>query len=120
MTVVEYGDMKIDLDEEGFLRDFNQWNEKVACAVAEREGVDELTKERMEVINFMRDYYKKFHAFPILRAVCRNIHKPKDCVEEEFIDPMKAWKIAGLPNPGVIATESGDTEHKVYRMLVPD
>lgn len=120
MPVVEYGDLKIDLDDEGFLRDFSKWNEKVACALAEREEVDELTKERMEVLNFMRDYYKKFNAFPILRSVCRNIHKPKDCVEEEFIDPMKAWKIAGLPNPGVIATESGDAEHKVYRMLVPD
>lgn len=120
MPVIDYGDLKINLDDNGFLVNMDDWNEKVACAIAEREGVEELTKERMEVIVFMRDYYKKFNAFPLLRGVCRNIHQPKDCVEEEFIDPMKAWKIAGLPNPGVIATESGDTEHKVFRMLVPD
>ncbi|GAB4389493.1 MAG: hypothetical protein Kow0025_15210 [Thermodesulfovibrionales bacterium] len=120
MPVIEYGGLKINLDDDGFLVRMDDWNDKVACAIAEREGVEELTKERMEVINFMRDYYKRFNAFPILRAVCRNIHKPKDCVEEEFMDPMKAWKVAGLPNPGVIATESGDKEHKVFRMLVPD
>jgi len=120
MPVIEYSGMKIEVDDQGFLVNMSDWNEKVACALAENEGVDELTKERMDIINFMRDYYKKFNAFPILRGVCRNIHRPKDCVEEEFIDPLKAWKIAGLPNPEVIAWESGDKEHRIFRFLVPD
>jgi TusE/DsrC/DsvC family sulfur relay protein len=120
MPVIEYGDMKVNVDDDGFLVKMDDWNEKVACAIAEKEGVDELTKERMDIIKFMRDYFKKFNAFPILRGVCRDIHQPKNCVKEEFMDPLKAWKIAGLPNPGVIATESGDKEHKIFRMLVPD
>lgn len=119
MPVIEYDGSKADVDEKGFLVNFEDWNEKVACALAEAEGVEELDRERMEIISFMRNYYKKFNAFPILRAVCKNIHQPKDCVNEEFVDPMKAWKIAGLPNPGVIDTGSTDAEHKLYRLLLP-
>jgi len=31
--------------------------------------------------------------------VCKNIHQPKECAYEQFPDPIKAWKIAGLPRP---------------------
>ncbi len=99
MEVIEYGDQKIQLDDEGYLDNFDAWNEKTACGLAEREGIDELTKERLEVIKFMRDYYKQFQSFPIMGSVCKNVHQPKDCVNEDFVDPLKAWKIAGLPKP---------------------
>jgi len=120
MPVVETGGIKFEVDGEGYLVNIQDWNEQVACGIAEREGLDELTKERMDIINFLRKYYMEFHAFPILRGVCRDIHKPKECVKDEFVDPIKAWKIAGLPNPGVIATKAGDKEHKIFRFLVPD
>ncbi len=99
MGIIEYGDVKIELDDEGYLKNFDDWNEKMACGLAEHAGVDELSKERMEVIKFMRDYYRQYSAFPILNSVCRNIHQPKDCVNEDFVDPVVAWKIAGLPKP---------------------
>jgi tRNA 2-thiouridine synthesizing protein E len=99
MSVIAYGDVNINIDDEGYLADTEDWNERVACGLAEHEGIEELTKERMDVIRFMRDYYKHYNAFPILRSVCRNIHQPKNCVREDFIDPIKAWKIAGLPKP---------------------
>lgn len=99
MTVIEYGDTKIILDDDGYLNDFNEWNDKTACGIAMQEGIDELSKDRMEVIRFMRDYYKQYNAFPILGSVCKNIHQPQKCVTENFIDPVKAWKIAGLPKP---------------------
>ena len=101
MQTLEYKGMKIRLDDEGYLLKQDDWNEGVACALAEREGVDELTKDRMDIIKFMREYYKIHNAFPILKAVCRNVHQPKDCFSEKFIDPLKAWKIAGLPKPDV-------------------
>ena len=91
--------IKIQLDEDGYLKSFEDWNEDVAHALAEKEGVGELTRERMDILLFMRDYYSKFGAFPILNAVCRNIHQPKDCTYEQFPDPILAWKIAGLPRP---------------------
>ncbi len=99
MKELEYGGTKIMLDDEGYLSDFDSWDPKVACGLAEHEGIDELTNERIEVIKFMREYFTKFHSFPILGSVCKNVHQPKDCVNEDFVDPLKAWKIAGLPKP---------------------
>jgi sulfur relay (sulfurtransferase) DsrC/TusE family protein len=38
MPTCEYEGLKIEVDEEGYLLNFDDWNEKVACALAEREG----------------------------------------------------------------------------------
>lgn len=100
MSVIEVGDFKIELDNEGYLVNFEDWNEKVACILADMEGVTKtcpLTEEKMEILKFMREFYKKFNAFPLPSAVCRNIHQPHQCVTEKFLEPVKAWKIAGLP-----------------------
>jgi len=102
MPVIKVGGSKIELDDEGYLVNFNDWSEKVACAIADKEGVSTtcpLTKERMELLKFMREYYKKFNAFPLPTAVCRNLDQPSKCVVERFLEPIKAWKIAGLPKP---------------------
>jgi len=99
MQTIDCKGEKISLDDEGYLLNFNDWNEDVACALAEKEDVEELTKDRMEIIKFMREYYKKYNFFPILNGICKNVHQPKDCVNVQFIDPLKAWKIAGLPKP---------------------
>lgn len=102
MPVIYHSGMKINIDDEGYLVNFDDWDEEVACALADREGVSEecpLTKERMDILKFIRDYYKKFDAFPVVRHVCKNVHQKRDCGYEKFITPMKAWKIAGLPKP---------------------
>lgn len=99
MNTIEYEGLSINLDDEGYLLDNEEWNEKVASALAKREGLEELAGEQMEIIKFMRSYYEQFHHFPILNAVCKNIHQEKDCVKHKFIDPLIAWKIAGLPKP---------------------
>lgn len=100
-----------ELDEEGYLANHEDWNENVAQAMAAREGVGVLSEEMLEVIRFMRTYYKKFNAFPILNYVCKNIHQPRQCVNEEFINPEKAWKIAGLPKMEGIHFVSFDGKH---------
>ncbi|MFH0814071.1 MAG: TusE/DsrC/DsvC family sulfur relay protein [Pseudomonadota bacterium] len=102
MPTMEYEGVRIAVDDEGYLVNFDDWSEKVACALADREGVSQgcpLTKERMDILKFMRDYYKQHGSFPVLRAVCKNIHQPKECTYEQFPDPITAWKIAGLPQP---------------------
>ncbi|MCX8030517.1 MAG: TusE/DsrC/DsvC family sulfur relay protein [Thermodesulfovibrionales bacterium] len=99
MPIIEYGDLKINVDEEGYLVNFDDWNEKVACALAEKEGIEELTKEKLDILKFVRQFYKEFNFFPILNAVCKNIHQPHNCVTEQFVSPMVAWKLAGLPKP---------------------
>lgn len=97
MTTIRSGIKNITLDDEGYLTNPKEWDVEVARVLAEREGVKRLTDEQVEIIRFMRGYYEKFKAFPILNYVCKNLKKPRECVNEQFINPDKAWKIAGLP-----------------------
>lgn len=100
MTAADNPEAQVTDEEQGYLADPESWNEDVARDLAKREGINDLTDEMMEVIRFMRSFYKQYGSFPILSAVCKNVQQPKECVNEEFIDPLKAWKIAGLPYPG--------------------
>jgi TusE/DsrC/DsvC family sulfur relay protein len=100
MITVEYEKKKIQLDEEGYLANFEDWDEKVACALAEREGVGKecpLLNEQMEILKFIREYYKKFSSVPVVRAVCSNVHQPSKCEYTQFPDPITTCKIAGIP-----------------------
>jgi len=102
MPILERAGKKIALDEEGYLVRFEDWSEEVACALAEREGISTtcpLTEERMAILRFMRDYFKKFDAFPMIQKVCKNVGQPRSCAYDQFMDPLQAWKIAGLPKP---------------------
>lgn len=100
MGTLTSGNTQVLVDEEGFLSNIENWDEEIAQTLAEHEGITQLSEEKLKIVRFMRDYYFKNHNFPILGNVCRKIgHKSKNCVKEEFINPMKAWKIAGLPKP---------------------
>jgi tRNA 2-thiouridine synthesizing protein E len=101
----------ITVDGEGFLLNPENWDDDIARGLAKREGIGELTDEMMEIVKFLRAYYRKFNAFPILNYVCKNIHQPRDCVSEEFINPEKAWRIAGLPKIDNIHFVSVDGKH---------
>ena len=100
MPVIVHKDLKIIVDDDGFLVNLEDWSETVASALAAQEGVGELSEDKLDILKFMREYYRKYNFFPIVRFVCKNVHQPRNCVTEQFIDPVKAWKIAGLPNPG--------------------
>jgi TusE/DsrC/DsvC family sulfur relay protein len=100
MPTCEYEGLKIEVDGEGYLLNFDDWNEKVACALAEREGVSQdcpLKMEQIEILKFIREYYKKYNSVPVVRAVCTNVHQPKSCEYLQFPDPLITCKIAGIP-----------------------
>jgi tRNA 2-thiouridine synthesizing protein E len=102
MPKMEIAGARLEVDEEGYLVNFEDWNEQIACALAEREGLKDqcpLTQEKMDILKFLRDYYQKFRSFPIVHAVCKKVHQPRSCEYEQFMDPIQAWKIAGLPKP---------------------
>jgi TusE/DsrC/DsvC family sulfur relay protein len=89
-------------DEEGYLLNFDDWDENTAAAMARREGLAELTKEHLEILKFIRRHYAEYQYFPLVRAVCKNVHQPDGCVTERFMNPAVAWKIAGLPKPDAV------------------
>ena len=97
MATIKCGAKQIALDERGFLTNPNDWSVDVAQAIAQHEGLETLSDEQMAIIKFLREYYNTFHYFPILNYVCKHIDQPKECMNEQFVNPEKAWKIAGLP-----------------------
>jgi TusE/DsrC/DsvC family sulfur relay protein len=108
MPIIEQDGTTINLDEDGFLVNAEDWNERVAGILAAREGVGALTDDKVDILKFLREHHRKYAMFPIVRHVCKNVHQPNNCMTVSFMNPVKAWKIAGLPNPGreVIMFES--------------
>lgn len=100
MPNFDYEGREIQVDEEGYLKDPEEWDETVACALAEREGASSecpLREEQMELLKFIREYYRKFNSVPVVRAACNNVHQQRDCEYIQFPDPIVTCKIAGIP-----------------------
>lgn len=98
---LEVGDMKIELDEDGFIQEPEKWNEEVAKALAKTEGVEELTEDHWKLVNYLRDYFQKFGVAPMIRKLCKESGFPLKKVYEMFPSgPAKgACKVAGLTKP---------------------
>jgi TusE/DsrC/DsvC family sulfur relay protein len=101
MALFECGDVKIEVDEDGFIQEPDKWNEKVASALATTEGVEELTENHWKVVTYLREYYAKFEVAPMIRKLCKETGFPLKEIYELFPSgPAKgACKIAGLNKP---------------------
>ncbi|UCE66341.1 MAG: TusE/DsrC/DsvC family sulfur relay protein [Candidatus Zixiibacteriota bacterium] len=101
MPIFEYQDVKIDVDEDGFMQEPEKWDETIAKALATTEGVDELTDEHWKVVNYLREYYLKFGIAPMIRKLCKETGFPLKRIYELFPSgPAKgACKVAGLAKP---------------------
>ncbi|MEP0827500.1 MAG: TusE/DsrC/DsvC family sulfur relay protein [bacterium] len=101
MPIFELGDVKINVDEDGFMEEPDQWNEKVALALASTEGVDSLTENHWKVINYLRDYYQKYGIAPMIRKLCKETGFSLKEIYDMFPSgPAKgACKVAGLAKP---------------------
>jgi tRNA 2-thiouridine synthesizing protein E len=94
-------DPTIDVDKDGFLCDPEEWDEDVARALAEMEGIDELSEEHWKVVNYLREYYLEFGVAPMIRKLCKATgFKLKKIYDLFPSGPAKgACKVAGLPKP---------------------
>jgi len=101
MALFEHGDIKIDVDEDGFMQEPEQWNEEVAKALATTEGVENLTDEHWKLVHYLREYYLKYGIAPMIRKLCKETGFPLKKVYELFPSgPAKgACKVAGLAKP---------------------
>lgn len=101
MPIFEWNDVKISVDEDGFMENPEEWNEKVAYALASTEGVSELTPDHWKVINYLRDYYKQYGIAPMIRKLCKETGFSLKQIYDLFPSgPAKgACKVAGLAKP---------------------
>jgi tRNA 2-thiouridine synthesizing protein E len=100
MLEIVQSNIRVFVDDDGFLTKPDGWTEEVAGVLAAGEGIRKLSEDQLAILRSLRTYYRKHSFFPIVRSVCANVHQPRTCVTDQFIDPVTAWKIAGLPNPG--------------------
>ncbi|MCP4595820.1 TusE/DsrC/DsvC family sulfur relay protein [Neptuniibacter sp.] len=99
--------MNIELDDEGYLRNLNDWSEEVAALLAEQENI-ELTPAHWEIIEVIREFYTNFEHSPAMRPLVKavSIKLGKDKGKSIYLmklfpgSPAKlVAKIAGLPKP---------------------
>lgn len=101
MATFTHGDVSIGVDEDGFILEPTEWNEKVAAALASTEGVDTLTDEHWKVVNYLRNYFLQFGVAPMIRKLCKETGCDLKTIYALFPSgPAKgACKVAGLPKP---------------------
>jgi TusE/DsrC/DsvC family sulfur relay protein len=102
VSFVEVNGEKLELNEEGFLRDPQRWNKQVAEVLAKsQESLDKLTDEHWAVIDIIRKTYLETNLAPMVRTICKTSGLPLRRVYELFPSgPAKgACKLAGLPKP---------------------
>jgi len=98
MTLI--AEAPVDVDAEGFLTDPAQWNERIAEAIAEANGI-ELTERHWLVVRFMRDRYLATGDAPSIRSLGKESGVPVKELYQIFPkSPAKlAAKIGGIPKP---------------------
>ena len=100
MPVIEVAGKQVNVNEEGFLTQYDEWDENIAKALAAQIEVD-LTDEHWKAIRFLREDYKTQGETATSRRVQTVGGIP---VKEQFaLFPKKPAKkmayIAGLPKP---------------------
>ncbi|MBU0991560.1 MAG: TusE/DsrC/DsvC family sulfur relay protein [Proteobacteria bacterium] len=101
MATVEEGGKNFEVDEDGFLLDFNSFDQAWIEYVRKQEGIETITEEHQQVIDVLQDYYKKNGIAPMVRVLSKlTKFKLKHIYELFPSGPGKgACKMAGLPKP---------------------
>jgi len=100
VTITTIGSSRVHVDGEGFMTDYDEWNEELARQLAAQIGI-ELTDAHLRVLRFLRADYAEQGETATLRRVSTQAGFP---IKELFtLFPGKPAKkmayIAGLPKP---------------------
>lgn len=74
MPEITINGINIATDEEGYLKNFHDWNEDVAKVMAEQDEIN-LTEAHWEIINFVREYYEEYLVSPGVRVLTKAVGK---------------------------------------------
>lgn len=100
MAVTELNGHQVHVDQEGFLTEYDEWDEDLGRVLAAQIGID-LSEEHWKVIRFLREDFQGKRETATLRRVQTMGGVP---VKQQFaLFPKKPSKkmayIAGLPKP---------------------
>ncbi len=107
MPTLDVAGKSYEVDEEGYLMDWQEWSEDVAGAMAKEDGLD-LSEEHWNVIKFLRTYFEKYQIAPMIKILTKELAKTygKEKGNTKYLyelypaGPAKqACRYAGLPKP---------------------
>lgn len=96
-------------DKDGYLRSLAEWDDEVAAALADAEGIA-LTTEHRAVIRVIRDFYNEYRISPATRVLVKAVGKALGADKGNSAYLMQLFpsrqspalviaRIAGLPRP---------------------
>jgi TusE/DsrC/DsvC family sulfur relay protein len=91
---------KYELTGSGFLESFEQWDDRFAEIVAsEWQLPDGLTEKHWQIIQYLRDYYRRTGTIPSVFVSCKANGVDVDDLLDLFPDGYRrgACRMAGLP-----------------------
>lgn len=107
MPTMEFEGKEYEVDEEGYLMDWSEWQAGMAPVMAKQDGL-ELGEEHQEVIKFLREYFEKYQIAPMIKILTKELKKKygKEKGSTKYLyelypgGPAKqACRYAGLPKP---------------------
>lgn len=107
MPSIDIAGKQVEVDEDGYMVNLDDWNKDIALNMAEKDGIN-LSESHWEIINFLRDYYQKYQIAPMIKILVKEVGKVMGpdkgntkYLYELFPDgPAKqACRYAGLPKP---------------------
>jgi TusE/DsrC/DsvC family sulfur relay protein len=93
--------MTVDVNEEGFLLQPDQWTEAMVPELAREEGIADLSDRHWQVIRFMRRQFEENGTGPTVRVLGKTSGVSIKELYQLFPNgPAKvAARIAGIPKP---------------------
>ncbi|MGV6846614.1 MAG: TusE/DsrC/DsvC family sulfur relay protein [Lutibacter sp.] len=99
MATKTIANVALNVNDEGYLEDMDQWNEDIAREIAKELGI-ELTDKHFEVLNYLREKYKAGETLTIRKVGKSGIVDIKTLYKLFPKGPLKfSSKIAGIPKP---------------------
>lgn len=101
MTTRTLAGTPVDVNDEGFFTEPDEWTKDMAVELAREAGIDELTEDHWKVIDFMRAEYFEKGTGPTVRMLGKTSGvSVKELYQLFPKGPAKmAAKIAGIPKP---------------------
>lgn len=89
----------VNVNDEGYLTDFNQWDKDIAIELAKEKGIN-LSDKHWKVINYLQEKFKNEEALSIRGIKKSGIVNIKDFYSLFPGGPLKtSTLIAGIPKP---------------------
>lgn len=90
----------IDIDDNGYMTNFDQWNKELAQALAKENGIEELSPKHWDVIEYIQKGVKDGVVLSIRKIGKSGIVDIKTFYDLFPDGPLKkATLIAGVPKP---------------------